>query len=239
MGGEAESETGSSTRSVRPRRSKIAASTQRRNRLRSYVSPAVPDPRKSDVSPDSADHVYQVEEAARALVCKYEEARGRTTEQMPPTHPGYDVKSFGRRGELARLIEVKGIDGEWLEFGVGVKRRQFSEAWDAGDGFWLYVVEFARDPERACVYPIQNPAMKVDEFFFDQNWRAVAELDDDDLRAAYIAGARVRHHIFGYGTILNRTDRGHSVQLGIDFDRGGAKLLALNLTQFELVSSEE
>ena len=180
-----------------------------------------------------------MEEAARAIVCKYEEKRGRTTEQMSPMHPAYDIKSFDRDGNVVRLIEVKGIDGEWGDLGVGLKKRQFSEAWDEGDRYWLYVVECARDPERARVHPIQSPAVKVGEFFFDRNWRGVAESVEGDLRLAFRAGVRMRHRKFGQGTIRERNERGHSVELIIDFDSGGAKALALNLSQMELVIGGE
>ena len=154
-------------------------------------------------------------------------------------HPAYDIKSFDQEGNVARLIEVKGIDGEWVELGVGLKKRQFSEAWTERDGYWLYVVEFARDPERARVYPIQSPAEKVDEFFFDQNWRDVAESGTDDLRSAFQPGAHIRHRAFGDGIIRHRTERGLGVELVIDFKFGGAKALALNLSQMELVTSQE
>ena len=36
-----------------------------------------------------------------------------------------------------------------------------------------------------------------------------------------------------------RNERGHSVELVVDFDSGGAKALALNLSQMELTIGEE
>ena len=103
----------------------------------------------------------------------------------------------------------------------------------------MYVVECARDPERARVHPIQSPAVKVSEFFFDRNWRGVAESVEGGLRLAFRAGVRMRHRKFGRGTIRERNERGHSVELVIDFDSGGAKALALNLSQMELVIGGE
>ena len=157
---------------------------------------------------------------------------------MPRMHPAYDIKSCDPEGSVVRLIEVKGIDGEWVDLGVGLKKRQFSEAWDEGDKYWLYVVEFARDPKHARVHPIQSPAVKVDEFFFDQNWRSVAESGEDDLRSAYHAGARVKHRTFGEGVIRERHERGYSAELVIDFEFSGAKSLALNVSQMELITGE-
>ena len=219
-------------------RSKTAAANQRRNRLRSYVSPRTPEVTEAGATADGSRHVYDVEEAARAIVCKHEEKRGRTTEQMPPMHPGYDVKSYDHERNVVRLIEVKGIDGEWVDLGVGLKKRQFSEAWDEGDKYWLYVVEFARDPKKAQVHAIQSPAVKVDEFFFDQNWRNVAESVEEDLRSAFQAGTRIAHATFGEGVIRERNERGWSVELVIDFNFGGAKALPLNVSQMKLLISE-
>ena len=231
--------SGQVARPIDQRRSTIAAANQRRDRLRSYVKPRGPGIEVPSSASSDSGHRYAVEEAARSIVCEYEGKRGRTTEQMPPMHPAYDIKSFDRDGNVVRLIEVKGIDGEWGDLGVGLKKRQFSEAWDEGDRYWLYVVECARDPERARVHPIQSPAVKVGEFFFDRNWRGVAESVEDDLRLAFRAGARMRHRKFGQGTIRERNERGHSVELVIDFDSGGAKTLALNLSQMELTIGEE
>lgn len=238
-GSEPRSGSGQVARSVGQRRSTTAAANQRRDRLRSYVTARNPGTEVPSSASRDPKHRYAVEEAARSIVCEYEVKRGRTTEQMPPMHPAYDIKSFDRDGNVVRLIEVKGIDGEWGDLGVGLKKRQFSEAWDEGDRYWLYVVEFARDPERARVHPIQSPAVKVGEFFFDRNWRGVAESVEDDLRLAFRAGARMRHRKFGQGTIRERNERGHSVELVIDFDSGGAKALALNLSQMELAIGEE
>lgn len=223
------------------REGRKATGTKRRNRLRSYVRPR--KERRSDTEPRAgrnSDHVYEVEAAARAMVCRYEEQRGRSTEEMPAMHPGYDIRSFNAEGNVERLIEVKGIDGEWIELGVGLKRRQFLEAWDEGDKFWLYVVEFAQDAEHACVHAIQNPAVKIDEYFFDQNWRGIAESGDDDLRAAFQPGARVRHHgLLGTGTITERNERGQSVELIIDFGQSGKRALPLNPTHWEIVVDDE
>ena len=67
--------------------------------------------------------------------CAYEKARGRVAEQMPQTHPGYDIISRNTITGEDRFIEVKGVNGEWNRTGVGLFRLQFSNAQDYGDRY--------------------------------------------------------------------------------------------------------
>ena len=46
-----------------------------------------------------------------------------------------------------------------------------------GQKFWLYVVERA-DQDDFCITRIQNPAQRVNEFMFDDGWRACMEGED-------------------------------------------------------------
>ncbi len=66
---------------------------------------------------------------------------------MAQTHPGYDIISHNPVTGEDRYIEVKGVNGEWNQTGVGLSRLQFSNAQDYGDRYWLYVVEFVSDPD--------------------------------------------------------------------------------------------
>ena len=61
---------------------------------------------------------------ARAAVCAYAKARGRVAEQMGKTHPGYDLISRNQLTGADRFIEVKGVNGEWNQTGVGLSRQQ-------------------------------------------------------------------------------------------------------------------
>jgi hypothetical protein len=73
-----------------------------------------------------------------------------------------------------------------------MSRTQFSNAWDEGDRFWLYIVEHALNPTRARIYPIQNPAMKVDKFNFDQGWSQLADKEDKDTYyAGFFPGVKI------------------------------------------------
>ncbi len=118
-------------------------SRTRKDRLRSYVSPRDGDESQRPGEDDNA-HAYAVEDAARTAACHYERERGRVPAEMSRTHPGYDIESRDRDGNLVRYIEIKGIEGEWTGYGAGLSRQQFFDAWEEGDRYWLYVVEFAR-----------------------------------------------------------------------------------------------
>ena len=89
---------------------------------------------------------------------------------MAHANPGYDVES--RHGRVVeRYIEVKGLDGAWGINGVPLSPIQLQLAKEKGDSYWLYVVENARDPDRARIHMIQNPAGRISQFRFDHGWR--------------------------------------------------------------------
>ena len=121
-------------------------------------------------------------------VCVYEKARGRDARQMAQTHPGYDIVSHDPITGEDRLIEVKGVDGEWNQTGVGLSRLQFSNAQDYGVRYWLYVVEFALDGELARVHAIKDPAKQVTSFMFDGNWREAATIEQPDPLLVFVPG---------------------------------------------------
>ncbi len=145
---------------------------QRDRRLLSYVRRK---PEEVSERQGSSEHNLALEVVARKAVCDYEEAQGRVAEQKAQTHPGYDIVSHDPSTGEERVIEVKGVAGEWNQTGVGLSRTQFSNAQDYGVHYWLYVVEFASDPDRLRVHPIRNPAMQITSFMFDGNWRQAAE----------------------------------------------------------------
>ena len=166
-------------------------------RLLSYVRRIQGESSEGDQEPMGPwEHNQAVESVARAAVCAYEKERGRIAEQMAQTHPGYDIISHDPLAGEDRLIEVKGVAGEWNQTGVGLSRLQFSNAQHYGDGYWLYVVEFASDPEQFRIHGIQNPAKHVDSFMLR---RQLAPSGDGRARRSYDAvrpgGARpARRH---------------------------------------------
>ena len=166
----------------------------------------------------STEHNLAVEAVARNAVCADEEVKGRIAEQMAQTHPGYDIVSHDPLTSEERLIEVKGVAGEWNQTGVGLSRTQFSNAQDYGDRYWLYVVEFASDPKHLRIHRIQNPAMQVTSFMFDGNWREAVTDECADPTMRFVPGVRVHHESMGTGEILDVVVRGSTKLLTIRFD---------------------
>lgn len=213
---------GGSTRSGQgERRAKKSRPTHKEQwdrRLLSYVR------RKQEASSETGDqegpskHNLAVEVVAREAVCTYERERGRVPEQMAQTHPGYDIISRNPVTGEDRFIEVKGVNGEWNQTGVGLSRLQFSNAQDYGDRYWLYVVEFASNPEHIRVHPIRSPATQVTAFMFDGNWRDAVTEERADPSALFVAGARIQHQDMGCGEIRDVVTRGNTKLLTILFD---------------------
>lgn len=178
---------------------------------------------------DSSEHNLAVEVCARKAACAYEKERGRNAQEMTQTHPGYDIISYDPNSDEERLIEVKGVDGEWNQTGVGLSRIQFSNAQDHGDRYWLYVVEFAMDSNHVRVHPIQNPAMKITSFMFDGNWRDATTNERGDPTLRFVPGARIHHEHFGIGKILEIVMRGSTKLLTVKFESGNQVTRAVSL----------
>jgi hypothetical protein len=165
-------------------------------------------------------------DAAVGWVLQYELQQGRSPMGMHQFNPGYDVESrLGLSPQPERFIEVKGIDGEWGQNGVPLSGRQFEFAREKGDGFWLYVVEHARDPERVRIHAIQNPFGKVTQFRFDHGWREASWTAKEFRPLVPAAGARMRKVLdekrFEEGEILSVEGSGKCLMLEVRFDTGG------------------
>ncbi|HED14143.1 MAG TPA: DUF3883 domain-containing protein [Gammaproteobacteria bacterium] len=186
------------------------------------------------------EYKLSIEVASRAIVCAYERERGRDPEEMAQTHPGYDIVSR-RIGdeEVDRYIEVKGTSGEWKQRGVSISRLQFSEAQNHGDKFWLYVVEHALDETCARIHAIQSPAMKVDSFMFDGEWRKVAVDEEADPTLRYKVGTKIDCLNLGEAIIEKVEKRGQTISLLVYFggDRG-EKYMALNLKTMTVIEKD-
>jgi hypothetical protein len=158
----------------RPRTGQRAAG---RGKLRSYV---VPEGTTKDTPPDSeaAERRSALAEAGIAKVVAFEQSCQRNPEVKPPYHKGYDIESRDIAGEIARYIEVKSISGLWDACGIGLTYPEFEKAQQLGDKYWLYVVERADQPD-ANIYEIQNPALKVDQFMYDDGWSQTAKTRGD------------------------------------------------------------
>jgi hypothetical protein len=120
----------------------------------------------------------EISRAAVRRVLAFEESLGRTAREMSHSNPGYDVESTDAAGDI-HYIEVKGIEGPWDQAGVRLSGIQFRFAQKMDVAAWLYVVEFARDDDRAVVHRIQNPANKANVFCFDPGWRAAGQQEPE------------------------------------------------------------
>ena len=232
-------DTGSSTADKRTKKPRPKHKEQWDRRLLSYVRKKQEESADADEQEGPSEHNLAVEVVARAAVCAYEKARGRVAEQMAQTHPGYDIISRNPLTGEDRFIEVKGVNGEWNQTGVGLSRLQFSNAQDYGDRYWLYVVEFVSDPEHIRVHPIRSPATQVTSFMFDGNWRDAVADERADPALAFIAGARVKHQHFGFGRIESMELRGSTRVMSIEFVTSGRRTVTLNLQTMTVVEEDD
>jgi hypothetical protein len=173
----------------------------RRSRMLAYVSTGID---QSDSTKNSGEVGISdlIDVAAIAAVLKYEQTRGWSPEEQPHNNPGFDIVSQSADGIVRRLIEVKGLDGDWTERGIKLSNVQYGMAERYPDQYWIYVVENARNLDRQRVSAIANPFSKVQEYWFDENWRQVAEEKATAQDVNIKIGARVHHATWGIGTIV-------------------------------------
>lgn len=212
--------TGAGSRSSGVNRGSGDAATERqarRSRMLSYVSRsgerAEDDAGTASVACDVSD---QIDAAAMKAALSYEQGRGWAPERQPHFNPGFDIVSKSPDGRR-RLIEVKGLENEWNERGIKLSHVQFSMAREHPDEFWIYVVEHARDLERQRVTAISNPFGKVEEYWFDDNWRNVSEEGAMAREIHLKVGLKVEHHAWGKGTVVEIKSRGVIPFVVIDF----------------------
>ena len=204
--------------------------------MRSYVVPNSDEKIvQSHGSARSQERNRAIDEAAMIASIEYEETGQRQVERMPHLNPGFDIISRSTTSGEKRIIEVKGLDGEWTERGVKLTRRQIINAEEYGDEFWLYVVEYALDLKNRRIHAIQNPFFKAAEFWFDSAWRDIADEKGGDLKARFVAGRKVRVEDWGEGTIVEVQHRGVISNITIDFPILGKRNLTFNVRQMELV----
>jgi hypothetical protein len=143
----------------------------RSSKLRTYVSKTPTQGRKGQTG-NATDP--EINKSGVDCVLKYEREQGREPEEQDHYNPGFDILSYDENGQLLRYIEVKSTNGPWDGYGVGLSSKQFEHAQEKEGDYWLYVVEHAKSdsPEVTC---IQNPASRVDEYRFDDEWKQVEE----------------------------------------------------------------
>ena len=170
------------------------------------------------------DITVLVDAAAMKAALAYERSRGWEPEQQPHFNPGFDILSRSPTGGR-RLIEVKGLESEWTERGVKLSHVQFSMVREHPDEFWIYVVEHARDRDRQRVTAIGNPFSKVEEYWFDHNWRAASDERVASRDIHLKVGLAVEHDHWGKGVVVEIKSRGVIpfvvIDFGVDVGRRG------------------
>ncbi len=202
---------------------------ERRSRLLSYVNAGSSDESQQQASADGAPDISsQIDVAAITAVVDYETRSGRSAAVQPHNNPGFDIVSSGESPRDRRLIEVKGLEGNWTERGVKLSAVQFATAQQYHNEYWIYVVEHARDPHNRRVNAIANPFAKVSEYWFDHGWKEVTEEISTAMESSLKAGAKIRHSRWGVGTISEVNRRGIAISLLVDFVENGRKLVPFN-----------
>lgn len=143
-----------------------------RKRLISYVTPG-DNAAADDAGVGANDTRSPIDEAAIEAVLEFEKSMGRSPHEMEHSNPGFDIQSIEPDGSI-RYIEVKGTASAWDDLGVGITSRQYQEARDKEQQYWLYVVVVTSDGASEP-FRIQDPASQIDRYYFDAGWRSVAE----------------------------------------------------------------
>ncbi len=148
----------------------------RQSRLPVYVYQNDRDISESNDSQEAQKRREDIGEAAEDFVYKTELEVGHKVRRMEKGHHGYDIEVIDKDTGEMRFIEVKGQDGVWGSRGVSLSARQYKEARDKGEAFWLYVVENARS-QKPSINKIQNPFARVTHFQFDASWSQLSEVN--------------------------------------------------------------
>ena len=183
---------------------------RRPSRFISYVEPDSEPLGEQKSGGEQQQRREQIDEAAIERVVAQERSEGRVPKVQPHTNPGFDIDSCDSNGNTLRYIEVKGLGGEWGERGVTMSHMQFDWARQHKDRSWLYVVEFASNPQRQKLWRIQDPASKANKFGFDHGWRDASDEPPPPPTpgAELVPGAKWRFQDGEIGEVLSVTSNG-------------------------------
>lgn len=201
---------------------------ERRSRLLSYANATPREGASGDQYASGEDIGSLIDVAAIEAVLKYERRAGREPIEQPHNNPGFDIVSAVADGTPRRLIEVKGLEGEWTERGVKLSHIQFATAQTYPGEYWLYVVEHARDLKNQRVSAIANPFSKVVEYWFDHGWKGAIEEVGAAADLNLEVGVKLRHAVWGIGTIEQVNRRGIAISLLMNFGDEGRKFIPFN-----------
>ncbi|MEX0899804.1 MAG: DUF3883 domain-containing protein [Gammaproteobacteria bacterium] len=142
------------------------------NRSRPFISYVAVERDDAEPDPDGLDHKarMRLEENAIAFILTHEPGLRRT----PPGNEGFDLFDEDAEGNPIRWVEVKSMTGGLQDRPATMSRPQFNFAREKGEAYWLYIVEYARDPARTRILRIQDPFNHAKTFTFDQGWSEIA-----------------------------------------------------------------
>jgi hypothetical protein len=121
-----------------------------------------------------------IERAAVEFFVTKAASQWRHVKEMPPNNPGFDFLAEAFDGNQ-EFIEIKGQSGAWTEEGVALTPKELRTAIHHGEHYWLCVVEYAEDQARRCLWMVQDPFGKADQFRFDRGWQDVAKKNTETL----------------------------------------------------------
>jgi sacsin len=190
-------------------------------RVVTYLSASSNLDRIDDEANDETPENIEIGRAAEEFVAEVERQSGRRVERMPHNNPGFDIISDGEVNDH-RIIEVKGLKGEWGSAGVPVSATQFSTAWQERDNFWLYIVEYALDPERRSITRINDPVSQVTQYRVDSGWRSLAATKFAQATLPRI-GDSVEFMGGETGLVIDIDEAGALAQVTVEFANGQRK----------------
>jgi hypothetical protein len=208
---------------VVPHQGQSAKSGRRKGQWRSYMVPEGAGSEK-ELDPATIEGRRKTERAALAYVDELESRPGWKIVAMGQFNEGYDREITPAGEEECRIVEVKGLRRAWDARGVQLTPAELRCAEDYGDRYWVYVVEYARDPERRRLYRIRNVAGRVTSFCLDDGWAALDEPEDEILQPA--RGRLLYEGDQQLGTIIEVTKRGEALRL--ELDKGDGERLFRN-----------
>lgn len=208
-----------------------ASHGQKKGRATSYAVFGDGPPDEQDPFDDEQPKNLAIGKAALEAVLNDELLTGWNLSSMSHNNPGYDVEAISPDGEEVRFIEVKGTRGAWGTEGVALSKTQLEFANDQRGSFWLFIVEYAEDPERRKIHRIRDPYADITQFRFDVGWSSFAYNDSwtseqggtKRVEPVPQVGYRVEHPTSGEGVVANVYHTKFGVLVDIELKSGGVK----------------
>ncbi|KAF1691553.1 hypothetical protein CSC62_15725 [Pseudoxanthomonas jiangsuensis] len=139
---------------------------------RPFISYVGTHPNVEEVDPDglSQSQRMDIEAAAIKHILEVEPYLDATESG----NVGFDLLAKDECNQPVRWVEVKAMTGSLEHRPVTLSHTQFDHAIQKREAYWLYVVEFAKTPERRRILRIQDPAGNARSFTFDKGWAGIA-----------------------------------------------------------------